>query len=643
MHKLLADLNEAQHAAVTHDGGALKVIAGAGTGKTRVITRRIAYLIHEKGVAPSQILAITFTNKAAGEMRERVAELVETDILPTISTFHALGARLLRTYAPKLGLKNNFVIRDQGQSTRIIKDLIQEAGYDITQWKPKVILRAISNLKSEGLDADEFRPGVGKSGKEAVVADVWNRYEKRLRAENSLDFSDLILRPYQLLRDHPEVRERLQGQWRYIHVDEYQDTSRLQYKLVKLLVGESGNLFVVGDGDQTIYTWRGATLDNILSFGDDFKGAETITLSHNYRSTKRILAAANDIISRNTMRDKKELVSLGDHGEKLKLITAYNEKTEAQAMAEALISHERAGGTLADWAILYRTNFQSRIIEETLNRAGISYQIAGTGFFERAEVRDLLAYVTFALNRESITDMQRIINTPRRGIGKKTVEKILGGQLDELSDNRRQAVDEFFALMDELETDIKSNPPSKAIELVLKKSGLAEELGKKKEDEERLENAYELVAVAAEYDPIPSSEDDGRASDGNMQAMQTFLENATLASDQDEISEFGVQLMTVHAAKGLEFPCVWVCGLEEDLFPRNKEGDRERAEEERRLFYVALTRAQKQVVLSHAQSRRLFGDREWKAPSPFLSDINNELIEQDESQETFDDEDVVFF
>ncbi|MEX2368914.1 MAG: UvrD-helicase domain-containing protein [Candidatus Paceibacterota bacterium] len=634
MHKLLDDLNEAQHAAVTWSGGPLKVIAGAGTGKTRVITRRIAYLIHEKGVVPSQILAITFTNKAAGEMRERVAALVDTEALPTISTFHALGARLLRTYAPKLGLKNDFTIRDQGQSTRIIKDLITEAGYDTDQWKPKVILRAISNLKSEGLDASEFRPAVGKSGKEAVVADVWQRYEKRLRAENSLDFSDLILRPYQLLRDHPEVREKLQGQWRYIHVDEYQDTSRLQYKLVKLLVGESGSLFVVGDGDQTIYTWRGATLDNILSFADDFKGAETITLAHNYRSTKRILAAANDIISRNTMRDKKELISLGDHGEKLRLVTAYNEKTEATAMAEVLMSHERAGGSLADWAILYRTNFQSRIIEETLNKAGIGYQIAGTGFFERAEVRDLLAYVTFALNRDSVTDMQRIINTPRRGIGKKTVEKIIAGQLDELSANRRQAVDEFFALMDELEADIKSNPSSKAIELVLKKSGLAEELGKKKEDEERLENAYELVAVAAEYD----SEHTGDAG-----AMQTFLENATLSSDQDEVSETGVQLMTVHASKGLEFPCVWICGLEEDLFPRNKEGDRERAEEERRLFYVALTRAQEQVVLSHAQSRRLFGDREWKAPSPFLSDINNELIEMDESQESFDDEDVVFF
>ncbi|MEX2514556.1 MAG: UvrD-helicase domain-containing protein [Candidatus Paceibacterota bacterium] len=635
MHDFLNELNEAQHAAVTHTGGPLKVIAGAGTGKTRVITRRIAYLIHEKGVDPSQILAITFTNKAAAEMKERIAKLTDADNSPTISTFHALGARLLRQYGPKLGIDAGFTIRDQGQSQTMLKNLIKEAGYDPKQWKPKSIGRAIGNLKSEGMDASDFDPGPTQAGTKLIVSEIWPRYEDQLRAENALDFNDLILRPYQLLRDHPEVRERLQRQWRHIHVDEYQDTSRLQYKLVKLLAGDVSDVFVVGDGDQTIYTWRGATLDNILSFEEDFVGAETVTLSENYRSTKRILQAANDVIKKNQQREDKELVTGNSDGEKLRLVTAYNEKAEAEAMAETFAQYARSGGDLADWAVLYRTNFQSRIIEETLNRAGISYQITGTGFFQRAEVRDVLAYVTFALNRESTTDMRRIINTPRRGIGKKTVEKILNGQLEELSANRREAVDDFFSLMDTLQTDIANNPPSEAIELILKKTGLQSELAKKKEDEERLENVYELVSVAAEYDAEYTSSES---------AMRDFLENATLASDQDNVSETGVQLMTVHAAKGLEFPNVWICGMEEDLFPRNKDGDRERAEEERRLFYVALTRAQKQIVLSYAQSRRLFGDREWKTPSPFLEDINNELIQPDEDQKNFgDDEDVVFF
>lgn len=631
---LLDQLNESQHAAVTHGDGPLKVIAGAGTGKTRVITRRIAYLIHERGVDPAQILAITFTNKAAAEMRERIAKLADVDQTPTISTFHALGARILRKYGPKLGIDAGFIIRDQGQSKTMLKNLIKQAGYDPKQWKPKSIQRAINNLKSEGLDDTDFDPGPTQSGTKLIVSEIWPRYEAQLRKENALDFSDLILRPYQLLRDHPEVRERLQNQWRYIHVDEYQDTSRLQYKLVKLLAGDVSDVFVVGDGDQTIYTWRGATLDNILSFEDDFAGADTITLSTNYRSTKRILQAANDIIKKNTQREDKELVTDNESGEKIRLVTAYNEKAEAEAMAETFSQYARGGGDLADWAVLYRTNFQSRIIEETLNRAGISYQITGTGFFQRAEVRDVLAYVTFALNRESTTDMQRIINTPRRGIGQKTVAQLLDGQEDEISPARQKKIQHFYTLIDEIESDIKNNPPSEALERIIKKSGLQKELGKKKEDEERLENVYELVSVAAEYDAEYT---------GSESAMRDFLENATLASDQDNVSETGVQLMTVHAAKGLEFPNVWICGMEEDLFPRNKDGDRERAEEERRLFYVALTRAQQQVVLSYAQSRRLFGDREWKTPSPFLEDINDELLELDEDQEVGDGEDVVFF
>ena len=634
MSDLLRDLNDAQHDAVTHQGSHLKVIAGAGTGKTRVITRRIAYLIHQENVPAREILAITFTNKAAAEMKKRITELTDGEALPTVSTFHALGARILRHYASKIGLKSSFIIRDQNQTKQIIKELLSEAGYDTKQWKPKSIQRAIGNLKSDGLEAAEFNPGPGRAGKELVVADVWPRYEARLRAENALDFSDLILRPYQLLRDHPEVRKALQQRFRFIHVDEYQDTSRLQYKLVKLLVGD-GDIFVVGDGDQTIYTWRGASLDNILAFEDDFAGAKTITLSQNYRSTERILKAANDIIIKNKNRDEKELVTKSSGGEKLRLVSAYNEKSEARAMAETFISHQRAGGELGEWAILYRTNFQSRIIEQTLSQAGINYQIAGTGFFQRAEVRDVLAYITLALNPEATTDLKRIINTPRRGIGKKTVERIVADKLDEVSAARRQKIKAFYALMDEIRADIKSNPPSEAVSLVLEKSGLQAELSKKPEDEDRLENVQELVSVAAEYDSEFS---------GDESAMRALLENTTLASDGDEVGGRGVQLMTVHAAKGLEFPYVWICGLEAELFPRNKDGSRERAEEERRLFYVALTRAQQQVVLSHAQSRRLFGSREWNAPSPFLGDINDELIAvDDEPAAGGDGEEVVFF
>jgi len=634
MHDFLNELNEAQHAAVTHKSGPLKVIAGAGTGKTRVITRRIAYLIHEHGVDPQQILAITFTNKAATEMKERITKLTDADSTPTISTFHALGARILRQYGPKIGIDSGFIIRDQGQSQTMLKNLIKGAGYDPKQWKPKSVQRAINNHKSEGLDANDFDPGPTQSGMKLIVGKIWPRYEALLRKENALDFSDLILRPYQLLRDHPDVRQKLQQRYRHIHVDEYQDTSRLQYKLVKLLAGDVSDVFVVGDGDQTIYTWRGATLDNILSFEDDFTDASTITLSQNYRSTKRILQAANDIIKKNNQREDKELVTENEDGEKLRLVTAYNEKAEAEAMAETFIQDARGGGELSDWSVLYRTNFQSRIIEETLNRAGISYKITGTGFFQRAEVRDVLAYVTYALNRESTTDMARIINTPRRGIGKKTVEQLLNDQLDEISPARKAKIQKFYTLIDELAKNIAHNPPSKALEILLKKTGLQNELSKKNEDEERLENVYELVTVAAEYDDEYT---------GDESAMRSFLENATLTSDQDNISETGVQLMTVHAAKGLEFPNVWICGMEEDLFPRNKEGDKKRAEEERRLFYVALTRAQRQIVLSYAQSRRLFGDREWKVPSPFLEDINNDLIEHDEDGAGGDGDEVVFF
>ncbi len=632
----LKPLNKKQKEAVTHIHGPLRVVAGAGTGKTRVLTHRIAHLISSEDVSPQNILALTFTNKAAKEMKERVEDLTTAKKQPFISTFHALGTRLLRQHGQKVGVSPQFVIRDQTQTRKLIKQIIKEAGFDPKQWKPKNIQRSINQQKSDGITAKEFASTHRKKRpKSEVISQIWQQYRKEMRNQNAVDFGDLLLLTRNLLDSHSDIREKYQNKWQFLHVDEYQDTNRLQYQLINLLADSQENICVVGDGDQTIYTWRGATLDNILSFSEDFSDAKTVTLSQNYRSKERIIKAANNIIEKNDRRDEKQLVTNNKDGEKLELITAHSETNEAQQIAQTMTEWKRAGNSLSDWAVFYRTNFQSRVIEEALNKAGINYHIAGTSFFDRQEVRDVLAYINYAMNRDSTADMRRIISTPPRGIGDKTVSRIVKDNQDEISSGRLKKVKAFERLMAKIEELITTKPPSEAVKQIIEKSGL-KKMYEENGDEKRLKNATEIASMAAEYDNDFSND---------KSAMRKFLENIALSSDQDTLEEGqAVQLMTVHAAKGLEFPRVWISGLEDDLFPRTKNNSTEREEEERRLFYVALTRAQEKVVLSYAQSRQLFGKREWKAPSPFLSDINDNLLDSSSDQSTVQaDNDVIFF
>jgi DNA helicase-2/ATP-dependent DNA helicase PcrA len=620
------NLNQAQKKAVTHEGGPLKVVAGAGTGKTRVLTRRIAHLISED-IPADQILALTFTNKAAKEMKERVHKIAGTDAV-LVSTFHALGARILRRHADKLAVSEHFTICDTSKSRTLIRQVLKDAGFDPKEWKPKKIQGFISNQKSEGQDAEEFMSQVtDEVGFEPVVAEVWPRYENAKTRQDVLDFSDLVLSFRDLLDNNPQVRRQYQKRFRHVLVDEYQDTSRLQAEITSQLARPQNNLFVVGDGDQTIYSWRGANVENILSFENQFQNAETVVLETNYRSGSHIIQAANDVIRHNQRRDEKNLQAHTGAGEKLEIHNAHNETHEAQLIVQRVENHKQSGGAPDDWTVLYRTNAQSRAIEEALLSADISYDIAGTSFFDRKEVRDVLAYIRLALNPNAETDLRRIISRPRRGIGEKTVEKMLAG--DTLSAHRQQAVDEFWDTIDQIKHHIHHKVPSQAIADSINTSGLADFY----EDESRQDNMAEIADMAASYDP-EFAEDPS--------AMRTFLENIAVESDQDRIGGTGVTLMTVHAAKGLEFPRVWIAGLEDGLFPSDR-GNQPENEEERRLFYVALTRAQEKVVLSHASSRRTYGQREWQTPSPFLDHISDELVENSHQTGEGGDEDVIFF
>jgi DNA helicase-2/ATP-dependent DNA helicase PcrA len=637
MSEYIQNLNEQQKKAVSYSGGPVRVIAGAGTGKTRVLTHRIAYLIAEVDVQPEQILALTFTNKAAEEMQGRVADMTNEDVLPTTSTFHAFGARLLRAHAGQLPVSKSFTIRDGQQSRKIIKQATKANNYHPQEYKSKQIAGFINRCRSQGQTMEAFLDSRrDDTGLAPVVADVWPTYRARLRDQDSVDFADLLMLTRKLLREVDSLRARYQSRWQHILVDEYQDTNITQSDIIQLLAGDKKpqNVFVVGDGDQTIYTWRGATTENILSFEQQFRNAETIVLSQNYRSTDNILTAANDVIAVNDNRHDKTLEAVSEAGDKLSLYEAADEKTETRHMVDTFRKHKN-NGSLGEWAVLYRTNAQSRVIEEALMQANIPYEIAGTSFFDRKEVRDLLAYVRLSLNRDADADRRRIYNRPRRGIGEKTLERMLAGNMDKISNKRTQKVNNFRSLLDTIEEIITTQPPSDAILAIIEKSGLQNHY----EDEpERIENMQEVATMAAQFN---------EAFDEDTTAMQTFLQEIALTGDQDTLgNEAGVQLMTVHAAKGLEFPRVWICGLEDELFPQKRDDKAGIDEEERRLFYVALTRAQKKVVLSYAQSRQLYGSREWKQPSPFLDHISDDLLvnetEPGQGSESGADE-VIFF
>ena len=627
----LKGLNEAQKEAVLCTKGPLLVLAGAGAGKTRVITHRILQIVRE-GAAPEQILAITFTNKAAGEMRERTLNLLEKfqgetlnqgsprfrlNSGPFVSTFHSLGLTIIKENFRSFGFKRTPAVYDRADSLRIVKEALKAMGTD--EIEPRAVLAALSRHKGDDISLDEFAANAEYS-RDRLIAAVWQKYQKALSEDQALDFDDLLVRAVALLRREPSVRETLRARWPYLHIDEYQDTNKIQAEMAEMLVGEEKHICAVGDIDQTIYGWRGAQIANILSFEKKFPGGRTILLEENYRSTKTILAAANDVITKNVFRREKNLFTKNRDGEQLSLYQAFDEVDEAHFVARKIGEMVAEGAHPEDFAVLYRANFQSRAIEEALLAAEVPYQVIGTRFFERREVKDALSFVRAALY-ETPPDVARVINIPARGIGKVTLAKVLAGREETLPASTRAKVAQFRALLMTIKEAAERLPPSALIRLVMVESGM-EALYKqdKIEGAERLENVRELVNLAGRYDTLGET---------NLERTEKFLEAAALASDQDEIKEErnAVRLMTVHASKGLEFPYVFITGLEEGLFPYERESDDATdKEEERRLMYVALTRAEKKIFLSFASYRTVFGSKNPTLPSQFLSDISDNLL-----------------
>ena len=625
------NLNPQQKRAVTAMSGPVLVLAGAGAGKTKTIAERIRHLV-VSGVAPSKILAITFTNKAAHEMRERVGEAllgdrslnnpISLDERPFVSTFHSLGVHILREQATNIGIKKYFSIYDRDDSKKAVKNALETLGFDPKTHEPGKILAIISREKGAGRNLGEF--GVEDGGSLAkVVAEVWPEYEKTLKEEGALDFDDLLLKTRNLLRGNPEIKNYYQNVWSHIHIDEYQDTNRVQYEISRLLAEKHRNICVVGDADQNIYSWRGADIKNILDFEKDYPGATVVVLEENYRSTKNILEAAKATIEKNKIRREKNLFTGNEAGEKIGLFMAFDETSEASFVATKSKDLIQEGVPAGEIAVLFRANFQSRALEEAFMSLSLPYELVGTRFFERKEIKDLVSYLRLALNPESLSDFKRVANVPTRGLGKTSVLKIAMGKEDSLQSSAKKKLANLKALLKNIEKVAKEKKPSETISFIIKATGLENEW-KEGGDEglARLENAYELVNFATRYDKnLPET------------GVLEFLSEIALQSDQDTMKDEGgaVRLMTVHASKGLEFNIVFIVGLEEGLFPHRKVNDdevgSEEAEEERRLFYVALTRARKKVFLSYAETRNIFGSRQVGLPSEFLSDIPNKLIE----------------
>jgi DNA helicase II / ATP-dependent DNA helicase PcrA len=628
-HNHLTGLNPAQKEAVLKTKGPLLVLAGAGSGKTRVITHRMVELIL-RGVAPHNILAVTFTNKAATEMRERVMRLIETypgtataghDSRPTVTTFHALGVRILREHHETLHLPRHFVIYDKSDSTRAIKKALEEAGYNPKQFEPRKIGGIISRAKGDALSRSVFaQEATGYV--ESVAAEVWERYERILTQEKALDFDDLLLKTLVLLREYPVIREVLTRRFLYIHVDEYQDTNRVQFEIVKLLAGEAQNICVVGDVDQNIYSWRGADIKNVLQFERNFPGATTVFLEENYRSTQTIISASNQIIAKNKNRIPKTVFTNNSEGEKITLFAAHSGADEAEYVVMTAKKMIAEGASPSSIAVLYRTNFQSRVLEEAFLNFNVPYQLLGTKFFERKEVKDILSFLRLAQNPQSTGDLARIANVPTRGIGKVTMLKMVEGNIGDITGIAREKIDRFYTMIEDITNCARTQNTSATIAFTIKRTGYEADLRKSgtEEDLERLENLRELVSLATMYDALPPQE-----------GIEALMENAALQSDQDELKskeeKDAVRLMTVHAAKGLEFAYVFITGMEEGLFPHERLDERAvDHEEERRLFYVALTRAQKKVYLTYAHTRTIFGAQTVNVPSSFLNDIDTQHI-----------------
>ncbi|MEH7114901.1 DNA helicase PcrA [Neobacillus niacini] len=639
--KLLNGLNPEQQSAVKATDGPLLLMAGAGSGKTRVLTHRIAYLIVEKRVNPYNILAITFTNKAAREMRERIRNMMGgTAEEIWISTFHSMCVRILRRDIDRMGFNRNFTILDTGDQQSVIKGILKDKNLDPKKNDPRALLGAISSAKNELIDPEEYAKTAGGYF-EQTVSDVYTEYQKRLRKNQALDFDDLIMKTIQLFQRVPEVLEYYQRKFQYIHVDEYQDTNRAQYMLVKFLANRFKNLCVVGDSDQSIYRWRGADIANILSFEKDYPDAKVILLEQNYRSTKRILLAANKVIENNVTRKAKNLWTENPEGNKLVYFRADSEQGEGQFVAGKIKELTREGGYKnSDVAILYRTNAQSRVMEEVLLKSNIDYSIVGgTKFYDRKEIKDMLAYLRLISNPDDDISLQRIINVPKRGIGASSVDKMAdfaamhdisifqaldSVELLGLSPKITKGAREFRDLIKNYTNMQEFLSVTELVEDILDKSGYREMLKAEKsiEAQSRLENLDELLSVTKNFEEV--SED---------KSLVAFLTDLALVADIDSLDDDGektdaITLMTLHSAKGLEFPVVFLIGMEEGVFPHSRSLMEEaEMEEERRLAYVGITRAEQTLFLTNAQMRTLYGRTSMNPASRFISEIPEDLLD----------------
>jgi len=644
MNFLLEGLNDAQKKVALHKEGPLLVLAGAGSGKTKSVSHRIAYLVGQ-GVPPENVLAITFTNKAANEMKERILGLL--DKLPNaknftrhpfISTFHTLGVFILRKSGDKIGVPKNFSILDKDDSLDAVKTAIKELNIDPKQFQPSKIQSIISREKGDLMDSETYAGEAGSDFYPSVIARIWNKYEELLKTQKSLDFDDLVSKVVFLLKKDEAARNYYQNLWEYILIDEYQDTNKSQYELSKILSAKHKNICAIGDMDQSIYAFRGADFRNIINFERDFPNLVSVVLEENYRSTQNILEAAAKVIEKNKIRKAKDLYTKNAKGAEISLFEAIGELEEAEFVVHKIKDLLSVECKPSDIAVLFRANFQSRVFEETCLKHGVPYQMLGTQFYSRKEVKDVFAYLRAATNKDDMISVKRIINFPPRGIGKVSFLNKLAGK--ELPPAAKKKFEQFVDLLDSINKTILSQKTSAVIAFVLKSSGLEEFLENGDgEDKERLENLKELVSIATRYDQLaPPEGTDKMLTDAVLMSAQDAMDQPAGRQGKKENS---VRLMTVHASKGLEFKNVFIVGLEEGLFPHSGFGDRnkERDEEERRLFYVAVTRAKEKLFLSFSVIRTVYGNKQMNMPSRFLSDIPDHLYKMEEFK--FQPEDVI--
>ncbi|MEX2344478.1 MAG: UvrD-helicase domain-containing protein [Balneolaceae bacterium] len=635
----LSELNEQQRKAASHHQGALLIVAGAGSGKTRVLTYRIAWLLQQNYAVPQNILALTFTNKAAREMQERIRNLIGDKAKGLwMGTFHSIFSKILRFEADKLGYKNSFSIYDTTDSENAIKLILKELNFDPKEIKPRTLLRKISDAKNQLVTPEMYQHQFVQSTLDDITARVYDIYRTRLKQANAMDFDDLLIKPVELFETHPDVLEKYQDRFKYILIDEYQDTNHAQYKVTKLLASKYQNICVVGDDAQSIYSFRGADISNILNFKNDYEDAVEVPLEQNYRSTKYILQCADSIIKKNAKQIEKTLWTDNNEGETVTLLENFDERDEANRIANYINDLKiRHGYQYNDFAILYRTNYQSRIFEESFRRKNIAYQlVGGLSFYQRKEIKDVLAYLTLLVNPEDEQALLRIINEPSRGIGNKTLNDLLKKARNEnrsvwdilkhvetadLYKPAKARIIDFVKMIEQLRHKLQSGTPLLAVtKKMLELSGYVKALIEENSAQSlsRRDNILELQNAISYYEQNNSNP-----------TLDKFLQEITLITDTDKYDEDrpAVTLMTVHASKGLEFPVVFIVGLEENLFPMGaRDGEEANIEEERRLFYVAITRAEKNLFFSYSKMRYKFGEEQRQARSRFLDEVDSGVV-----------------